>query len=147
MKARYTVPVILFVLLALVFAPPAVAKKKKAASDHEAEEQGPFKAATFSGLAFRNVGPALTSGRISDIAVNPRDHAEYYVAAASGGVWKTVNSGTTWAPIFDGEGSYSIGCVTVDPNDPLTVWVGSGENNSQRSVSYGDGVYKSTDGG
>ncbi|KAJ8138036.1 hypothetical protein OY671_008751, partial [Metschnikowia pulcherrima] len=71
----------------------------------------------------------------------------WYVAVASGGVWKTVNSGTTWTPVFDGEGSYSIGCVTVDPNNSNVVWVGTGENNSQRSVSYGDGVYKSLDGG
>jgi photosystem II stability/assembly factor-like uncharacterized protein len=84
---------------------------------------------------------------VSDIAVDPRDRDTWYVAVASGGVWKTGNAGTTWEPIFDGEGSYSIGCVTVDPSDPLTVWVGTGENNSQRSVGYGDGVYKSIDGG
>jgi photosystem II stability/assembly factor-like uncharacterized protein len=101
----------------------------------------------FDGLAFRSIGPALTSGRIGDIAVHPREPKIYYVAASSGGVWKTVNAGTTWAPIFDGEPSYSIGAITIDPNDPLVVWVGTGENNSQRSVSYGDGVYKSVDGG
>lgn len=100
-----------------------------------------------SGLKFRGVGPALTSGRIGDIAVNPRDHAEYYVAVASGGVWKTTNDGITFAPVFDGQASYSIGCVTIDPNNPHVVWVGSGENNSQRSVSWGDGVYRSSDGG
>ncbi|MGH9337920.1 MAG: WD40/YVTN/BNR-like repeat-containing protein, partial [Vicinamibacteria bacterium] len=71
----------------------------------------------------------------------------YYVAASSGGVWKTENAGTTWTPIFDGEASFSIGTVAIDPNDPLVVWVGTGENNSQRSVSYGDGVYKSVDAG
>jgi len=106
-----------------------------------------FKSETFSGLAFRSIGPAVTSGRIADIAVHPVERGTWFVAAASGGVWKTVNAGTTWSPVFDKEGSYSIGCVTIDPRDPLTVWVGSGENNSQRSVSYGDGVYKSTDGG
>jgi len=103
--------------------------------------------ATFSGLAFRSIGPALTSGRISDIAVDPERRKLYYAATASGGLWKTVNAGTTWAPIFDGESVYSIGCVTIDPNNPLVIWVGSGENNSQRSVAYGDGVYKSVDGG
>ncbi len=102
-------------------------------------------AGTFSGLALRGIGPALTSGRIADIAVHPEDKATWYVAAASGGVWKTVNAGATWTPLFDGEGSYSIGCVTIDPGNPCTIWVGSGENNSQRSVSYGDGVYKSID--
>jgi photosystem II stability/assembly factor-like uncharacterized protein len=102
---------------------------------------------TFAGLELRGLGPALTSGRIVDIAVDPRQPTRYFVAAASGGVWKTTNAGTTWTPVFDGEGSYSIGCVTIDPNDSLVVWVGTGENNSQRSVGFGDGVYKSVDGG
>jgi photosystem II stability/assembly factor-like uncharacterized protein len=87
------------------------------------------------------------SGRIGDFAVNPHRPAEYFVAVCSGNVWKTTNNGTTYEPVFDGEGSYSIGCVTLDPNDPNVVWVGTGENNSQRSVSFGDGVYKSVDGG
>lgn len=99
------------------------------------------------GLEFRNIGPAHVSGRIGDIAVNPENNSEWYVAVSSGHVWKTRNSGHTFTPIFDGQGSYSIGCVTLDPNNPHTVWVGSGENNSQRSVSWGDGVYKSEDGG
>lgn len=96
---------------------------------------------------FRSIGPAITSGRVAALAVNPKDRAHYFVGVASGGVWKTTNAGTTFTPVFDGEGSYSIGVVTMDPNDPNTVWVGTGENNSQRSVGYGDGVYKSTDGG
>ena len=98
-------------------------------------------------LSFRSVGPALTSGRVADLAVNPGNPDEWYVAAASGGVWKTTNHGVTFEPLFDDQGSYSIGCVTLDPSNPHTVWVGSGENNNQRSVAYGDGVYKSTDGG
>jgi len=106
-----------------------------------------MKAGTFTGLALRGIGPAVSSGRIGDIAVDPTDYDTWYVAVASGGVWKTINAGTTWEPIFDDQGSYSIGCVAVDPNDPLAVWVGTGENNSQRSVGYGDGVYKSVDGG
>jgi photosystem II stability/assembly factor-like uncharacterized protein len=81
------------------------------------------------------------------IAVNPKNKVEYYVGVASGGVWKTVNDGTTWSPVFDGEGSYSIGWVTIDPNDSSVVWVGTGESNAQRSVSYGDGIYRSDDGG
>ncbi len=113
----------------------------------EAKEEGPLSSKTFSGLSLRAIGPALMSGRVSDIAVHPRDRAHYFVGVASGGVWRTVNSGTTWEPVFDGEGSFSIGCVTIDPRNPLTVWVGTGENNSQRSVAYGDGVYKSVDGG
>ncbi len=98
-------------------------------------------------LHLRSIGPAVTSGRVAALAVNPKDRAHYFVAVASGGVWKTTNAGTTFAPIFDGQASFSIGAITMDPADANTVWVGSGENNSQRSVGYGDGVYKSTDGG
>jgi photosystem II stability/assembly factor-like uncharacterized protein len=98
-------------------------------------------------LAFRAVGPALTSGRVADLAINPLNPDEWYVAAASGGVWKTTNHGLTFEPLFDDQGSYSIGCITLDPSNSHTVWVGTGENNNQRSVAYGDGVYKSTDGG
>lgn len=104
-------------------------------------------APTFNGLRLRLVGPAFTSGRIVDMAVHPNDPNHYFVAVASGGVWKTTNNGATWTPVFDREGSYSIGTVVLDPKNPLTVWVGTGENNSQRSVSYGDGVYRSDDGG
>lgn len=99
------------------------------------------------GLKFRNVGPAITSGRISDFAVNPDNPKEYYVATSAGGVWKTINGGTTYQPLFDAQGSYSIGVVELDPNNPNVIWVGTGENNNQRSVAYGDGVYKSEDGG
>ena len=113
----------------------------------EKEEKDPFSSGTFSGMKFRSIGPALTSGRISDIAVHPQNPKIYYLTAASGGVWKTVNGGNTFTPIFDHQGSYSIGCVTLDPNNPHVVWVGTGENNGQRSVGYGDGLYKSEDGG
>ena len=101
----------------------------------------------FAGLELRGIGPAVSSGRIADIAVDPTDHSRWFVAAASGGVWRTMNAGATWTPVFDGEGSYSIGCVAIDPSNPGIVWVGTGENNSQRSVSFGDGVYRSLDGG
>jgi len=104
-------------------------------------------ASTFSAFKFRSLGPALASGRVSDIAVNPNNFDEFYIAVASGGVWKTTNHGINFSPIFDNQKSYSIGCVTIDPNNTNIVWVGTGENNSQRSVSYGDGVYKSLDGG
>ena len=101
----------------------------------------------YNGLRLRSIGPAVTSGRVADIAVHPRDKRIWYVAAASGGVWKTTNAGTTWTPIFDTEASYSIGTVVIDAKNPNVVWVGTGENNAQRSVSYGDGIYKSVDGG
>ncbi|HEX8637759.1 MAG TPA: hypothetical protein VF692_06845, partial [Pyrinomonadaceae bacterium] len=107
----------------------------------------PMSSGTFSGLKFRSIGPAVTSGRVNAFAVDPNDRSKYYIAVASGGVWKTVNAGTTWTPVFDGEGSYSIGTVVLDPKNPSIVWVGTGEHNSQRSVGYGDGVYRSDDGG
>jgi photosystem II stability/assembly factor-like uncharacterized protein len=113
----------------------------------EDEKKSKLDSGTFSGLALRGIGPAITSGRIVDIAVDSKQPGTYYVAAASGGVWKTTNGGASFNPIFDGQASYSIGCITIDPNNHLAVWVGSGENNSQRSVAYGDGVYKSVDGG
>src|SRR5262249_53588721 len=125
-------------LLLLAVAPAQEADKKPA---------DPMGSAAFSGLKLRLVGPAVTSGRVVGFAVHPHDRGHYYVAAASGGVWKTTNAGTTWAPVFDNEGSYSIGCVALDPKNPHTVWVGTGENNSQRSVGYGDGVYRSDDAG
>lgn len=128
--------------LALIVSLSLSAQKKS-----KTEEKSKYKSSTFSGLSFRNIGPALTSGRIADIAVNPEKPHEFYLAAASGGVWKTTNSGTTFDPIFDDQSSYSIGCVTLAPSNSNVVWVGTGENNNQRSVAYGDGVYKSTDGG
>jgi photosystem II stability/assembly factor-like uncharacterized protein len=111
------------------------------------DAQGILQNQNMSALRWRGIGPAIASGRISDFAFNPNNNSEYYVAVASGGVWKTTNKGTTFSPIFDGEGSYSIGCVTVDNMNTSVVWVGTGENNNQRSVAYGDGVYKSDDAG
>ncbi len=101
----------------------------------------------FSGLKLRNIGPAFMSGRIADIAIHPENENIWYVAVGSGGVWKTINSGTTWNPIFDDQASYSIGCVTIDPNNHNTIWVGTGENVGGRHVGYGDGIYRSNDGG
>ncbi|WP_205596461.1 hypothetical protein [Wenzhouxiangella sp. XN201] len=100
-----------------------------------------------AGLELRTLGPAFMSGRIADIAIHPDNHNVWYVAVGSGGVWKTTNSGTTWESIFDGQGSYSIGAITLDPKNPSTVWVGTGENVGGRHVGYGDGVYVSHDGG
>lgn len=100
-----------------------------------------------STLKFRSIGPTWASGRIADFAVNPKNHYEYYVAVASGNVWKTSNNGTTWDPVFDNYGSYSIAEVEIDPNNQNVVWVGTGENNHQRALGYGDGVYKSVDAG
>jgi len=100
-----------------------------------------------AGLKLRSLGPAFMGGRISDIEVHPQDSSTWYVAVGSGGVWKTTNAGTTWQPIFDHQNVYSIGDVAIDPTNPETVWVGTGENVSGRHVAWGDGVYKSLDGG
>jgi photosystem II stability/assembly factor-like uncharacterized protein len=116
-------------------------------SDKPKDEKPGINSGLVAALKFRGIGPALMSGRISDIAVDPISRSTWYVTAASGGVWKTTNAGVTFQPIFDGYGSYSIGCLAISPKDRHTIWVGTGENNSQRSVGYGDGLYKSTDGG
>lgn len=125
---------------------PLTAKPIEKSASDEADGKR-MEAGTFAGLKLRSIGPALMSGRVADFAVNPQNRAHYYVAVASGGLWKTTNAGTTWTPVFDGQPSFSIGCVTLDPRNPFVVWAGTGENNSQRSVSYGDGVYRSRDGG
>ena len=129
------------------FPRPVVPAATPADSQARPDSSDRLRPGLFAGLRFRGIGPAAPSGRIGEVAVSPASKSTWYVAVHSGGVWKTVNAGTTWTPIFDGQGSYSIGTVAVDPGNPLIVWVGTGENNSQRSVGYGDGVYKSTDGG
>jgi len=134
---------LLFILLFMVSSFSLHAAQKKSGSSDE----NPLSELSMNAIKFREIGPALMSGRISDFAVNPEDRSEYYVAVSSGGVWKTTNAGTTFEPVFDNEGSYSIGCVTMDPNNHHVIWVGTGENNNQRSVAYGDGIYKSEDGG
>ena len=101
----------------------------------------------FNNIKLRNIGPAFMSGRIADLAIHPQNPNIWYVAAGSGGVWKTVNAGTTWQPIFDDQKSFSIGCVTIDPNNPHRIWVGTGENVGGRHVGFGDGIYLSTDDG
>ncbi|EMR03862.1 VPS10 domain-containing protein [Cesiribacter andamanensis] len=135
------------VLLVAVALPADAQSRKQQANQKTTEKPQHLQSDTYQALQFRSVGPAVTSGRISDFAVHPQSPDLYYVASSSGGVWKTENRGTTYEPLFDGQGSYSIGCVSLDPSNPSTVWVGTGENNNQRSVGYGDGVYKSLDGG
>jgi photosystem II stability/assembly factor-like uncharacterized protein len=132
---------LLVLAAAVFFTPPLVAQ------DDDDDKPPELNSSLVSGLELRGIGPALMSGRIIDIAVDPVRRSTWYVAAASGNVWKTENAGTTWKPIFDKYGSYSIGSIAVDPNNRFVVWVGTGENNSQRSVGYGDGLYKSLDGG
>ena len=129
----------LFSLTILLFSAAALGKDRTA---HPG-----FNEATFSGLEMRAIGPATMSGRIADIVINPHNPSTWYVGVGSGGVWKTDNGGTTWTPIFDHEDTYSIGCITIDPNDSETIWVGTGENVSGRHVAYGAGIYRSRNGG
>jgi photosystem II stability/assembly factor-like uncharacterized protein len=117
------------------------------AADLAAQADARLGETSYNALAFRNIGPAINGGRIADIAIHPDNGNVWYVAVGSGGVWMTENAGTTWQPIFDEQPSYSIGSITLDPGNPATVWVGTGENIGGRHVGYGDGVYKSTDGG
>jgi len=107
-----------------------------------ASSEGPF-----DRLVFRSVGPGLSSGRIDDFAVLESNPSIYYVATATSGVWKTVNNGTTFTPVFDDQPVSSVGAIAIGARDPHLVWVGTGENNNRQSSSWGDGVYKSTDGG
>lgn len=123
-------------------------KNKKEVDKTETKQEEPaINSSLVSGLKLRSIGPAFTSGRIADFAVNPNNHSEFYVAVASGNIWKTNNKGITFAPVFDKYGAYSIGCLAMDPNNSNVVWAGTGENNHQRALGYGDGVYKTLDGG
>ncbi len=111
------------------------------------KEDSVYNSALVSGLKWRSIGPAFTSGRIADFAVNPKNHSEWFVAVASGHLWKTVNNGTTFESVFDNNGAYSMGCISYDPSNTNVLWLGTGEHNHQRSLGYGNGVYKSCDGG
>ncbi|HTM34029.1 MAG TPA: hypothetical protein VL263_22110 [Vicinamibacterales bacterium] len=102
----------------------------------------------YAGLTFRNIGPSVMGGRIDDLAVLESNPAVFYVGAATGGLWRTINNGTTWEVLFDDiDDVVSIGDIAIPPNDANTIWVGSGENNNRQSTSWGNGVYKSTDAG
>ena len=137
---------IIAIIACVLFSLSLVAQNKEASPQ---KKDGPdsLKNISMPGLSFRSIGPAITGGRIVDIAVNPSNHSEYFVASGHGSLWKTVNNGNTFKPVFDGQASFSMGAVMIDPSNPATVWVGTGESNNQSNVIYGDGVYKSEDGG
>ena len=142
----------LIILLSFLIVGNMQAQKKKGKAEADKmekkdEKKSPMQSSTFNALKWRNIGPALTSGRIADIAIHPHHESTMYVAVGSGNVWKTNNAATTWTPIFEKYGSYSIGCVTIDQRNPHIVWVGTGENVGGRHVGFGDGIYKSTDDG
>ena len=103
--------------------------------------------AVFEGLALRSIGPTLTTGRVADFDVDPKNPSVYWVATAAGGLWKSTNKGIDFTPVFDRGGSFNLCCVKVDPKNSNVIWLGTGENSNPRSSMIGDGVYKSTDGG
>ena len=131
----------LVVALFLFTCTAAIAQEQQQAGENK------FDATFLKNLPFRAIGPAIMGGRIDDIAVVESNPSIYYIGAATGGVWKTVNNGTTFDPIFDEQGSTSIGDVAIAPSDPSIVWVGTGEPNNRQSSSWGDGVYRSLDAG
>jgi photosystem II stability/assembly factor-like uncharacterized protein len=139
--------------LLLSAAPLSVQAQRGAAAAPAGLVPGVPDSAVLAALSFRDIGPAIMSGRISDVAVPPPSHdgerlgKTFYVASAGGGVWKTTNAGVTFAPIFDDQRVSSIGSVAVAPSNANVVWVGTGESNNLRSSSWGDGVYRSIDAG
>lgn len=98
-------------------------------------------------IQIRPLGPGLVTGRITDIAVDPTNPSTWYIASAFGGVWKTTNRGASFTPIFDNYGAHNLCCIRIDPKNSDVRWLGTGENHSQRSAHFGDGLYKSTDAG
>ncbi|MFU8844279.1 MAG: WD40/YVTN/BNR-like repeat-containing protein [Bacteroidales bacterium] len=143
LHCRKSVLPLILVIILITLGFQVIAQKK----GEKSSGTDTIKSSIISGLKFRSVGPSHTSGRIADFAVNPKDHTEYFVAVACGHVWKTVNNGTTWEPVFENYGAYSMGCLAMDPHNPAVVWLGTGENNHQRALGYGNGVYKTLDGG
>ena len=134
--------------LALIAAPGFARQEAEAEpAAEEEEDERLLRSGNLGALKFRSIGPSLMSGRIADLAIDPTAPNTWYVAVGSGGVWKTTNAGTTFDPIFDDQKSYSIGCVTLDPSNPATLWVGTGEAVGGRHVGWGDGIYRSRDGG
>ncbi|HEX2269192.1 MAG TPA: hypothetical protein VHH35_06645 [Pyrinomonadaceae bacterium] len=134
---RFRFPLVAICLLAFVVS---------VCAQNAAQVKSPLETA-FSRLEWRSIGPAVMGGRIADVEGVPGDPNVVYVATASGGLWKTTNGGVKWTPIFERQGTISIGDIALAPNNPDVVWVGTGESNVRNSVSFGDGVYKSTDGG
>ncbi|MBE9518260.1 MAG: glycosyl hydrolase, partial [Bacteroidetes bacterium] len=145
MKYTRSLMIPVVITMAVLFSPVEVNAQKKKNKEEEKVEGVDSK--LLSGLKWRGIGPAMASGRVADFAVNPENQSEWYVAIASGNVWKTINNGTTFEPVFEKYGSYSTGVITMDPDNPNVLWLGTGENNHQRALGYGDGVYKSEDGG
>ncbi|MBK8646636.1 MAG: hypothetical protein IPN16_08885 [Gemmatimonadetes bacterium] len=138
---------VLAVAMSAVFTSPLAAQTRRPTAAAAPATPASVAESTFTGLAFRNIGPANMSGRMADIEGVAGDPSILYAGSASGGIWKSLNAGTTWTPIFDKQSVQSIGDLAVDPTNHEVVYVGTGEGNVRNSVSFGDGVYKTTDGG
>ena len=130
----------LVVVLAVTFTAAVVIGAGQAGGDR-------LTADVFEGFTLRSIGPSLTTGRVADFDVDPKNPSVYWVATAAGGLWKSENRGVTFTPVFDRGGSFNLCCVKVDPKNSNIVWLGTGENSNPRSSMFGDGIYKSTDGG
>ena len=140
---RFQRPLIVLCLFTIVC---CLNQRAHAQDGNGTKPQSPFETA-FSRLEWRSIGPANMGGRVADVEGVAGDPNIVYVASASGGLCKTTNGGTTWKPIFERQGTMSIGDIALAPGNPDVIWVGTGESNVRNSVSFGDGVYKSTDGG
>ena len=127
--------------------PLALAAALLAAPATGAQESPAVTEDLLSGLKLRGIGPAARSGRVADVTIDPNDRATWYVAVASGNAFKTTNRGTTWEPIFENYPVYSTSTIVIDPTNSNVLWLGTGENNGQRSVGYGNGVWRSRDAG
>ncbi|MBT8218176.1 MAG: glycosyl hydrolase [Bacteroidia bacterium] len=136
----------ILILTVLIISTLAISAQRDRIKDNTAND-GLLNSKSLSALKWRAIGPAFASGRIADIAVHPDHEHTWYVAVGSGGVWKTTNSGTTWKSIFDGQSTYSTGCITIDPTNSHRIWLGTGENVGGRHVAWGDGIYLSEDDG
>ncbi|MBV8343698.1 MAG: hypothetical protein JO190_01720 [Candidatus Eremiobacteraeota bacterium] len=136
-----------FILLSAANARAALPAPSPSPSVSPSPTPTPSPGPAFGNMSWRAIGPALTGGRVTAVAGSATDPKLYYIGAAGGGVWKSENGAQTWDPVFEKEGAASIGAVTIDPTNNDVVWVGTGEANPRNDVSYGDGVYKTTDGG
>ncbi len=140
MKKMFKFPIIFFLFFLTIKINAQSKADKEPAKDS-------LKDIPLTGLNFRSIGPAITGGRVVALAVNPFNHSEYFIGSGHGSLWKTADNGITFNPVFNHEGAYAIGAIAIDPTNPNVVWVGTGENDNQMNVIYGDGVYKSEDGG
>ncbi len=144
MKTPMLIPVVLLLGMTLPYAPAA---GQSAGSGQGADSPRPPVPRLYSELELREIGPAVTGGRLHDVEALPHDPSTLYVAAASGGIWKSTNKGTTWRALFQDQATSTFGDLAISPSHPDVIWAGTGEQNNRQSTSWGSGVYRSTDAG